>query len=130
MTVRIKQRSLLARIAAWRLGVDAVALTLGDTIHLHRADAAALLRDEAWLRHELKHVEQFQRHGYLRFLFLYAVESCRKGYFRNRFEVEARDAERSPHRAGDPVNLAERPGFVPVRVHEKSTLSIHSQNPN
>ena len=107
MTVRIKERSLLARIAAWRLGVDAVALTLGDAIHLHRADANALLKNEAWLRHELKHVEQFRRHGYLRFLLLYIWESCRKGYTANRFELEARAAERSMYRTGDPIHLPE-----------------------
>ena len=130
MTIRIKERSFLARLAAWRLGVDAVALTLGDTIHLHRAKATSLLRDEAWLRHELKHVEQFRRYGYLRFLFLYAVESCRKGYWANRFEVEARCAEGSVHCAGDPFHFSERPGFIMVSMHEELSLSVDPLDPS
>lgn len=93
LQVNIKENSWLAKLAAWKLGVDNVALTLGTTIHLYKASAEALINDERWVRHELKHVEQFLKYGYFRFIFLYIVESIRNGYQNNRFEVEAREAE-------------------------------------
>ena len=99
---RVRHASWLARVAAWKLRVPAVALTLGRTIHLHNAREADLLSNPAWLRHELCHVEQFQRYGLPRFLFLYLWESLRRGYVQNRFEVEARAAETNPDY--DPVS--------------------------
>jgi hypothetical protein len=89
---RIRESSWLARLAAWKLGVPNVAITLGRTIHLHGTDRLALLSDPCWLRHELKHVEQFRRYGFLRFIGLYLAESIRVGYYNNRFEREARAA--------------------------------------
>jgi len=44
-------------------------------------------------RHEQCHWQQYQRHGRICFLVLYAVESLRHGYRGNRFEIEAREAE-------------------------------------
>jgi hypothetical protein len=38
-------------------------------------------------------VRQFQRYGFLWFTVLYLWESARRGYYNNRFEVEARVAE-------------------------------------
>lgn len=93
LQVNIKENSWLAKLAAWKLGVDNVAITLGTTIHLHKASAEVLINDERWVRHELKHVEQFLKYGYFRFIFLYVMESIRNGYENNRFEVEAREAE-------------------------------------
>lgn len=93
LQVNIKENSWLAKLAAWKLGVDNVALTLGTTIHLHKASAEVLINDERWVRHELKHVEQFLKYGYIKFIFLYVMESIRNGYENNRFEVEAREAE-------------------------------------
>lgn len=72
---------------------ESVAMTLGRTIHLHNARAEDFQADRRWVRHELKHVEQFRRHGFWLFLFLYLVECLRRGYYSNRFEVEARAAE-------------------------------------
>jgi hypothetical protein len=91
--VRIRTNSGLARLAAWKLGVDSVALTLGNTIHLHNAKAGDFLSNGSWVRHELAHVEQFRKYGFCRFIALYLLESLRKGYHNNRFEVEARQAE-------------------------------------
>jgi hypothetical protein len=105
---RIRESSWLARVAAWKLGVPSVAITLGRTIHLHRASGHALLRDRAWLRHELKHVEQFRQYGFLRFIGLYLAESVRVGYYNNRFEREARAAESDT--AYDPVAASEPNG--------------------
>jgi hypothetical protein len=93
LQVNIIENSWLAKIAAWKMGVDNVALTLGTTIHLYKASAEVLINNERWVRHELKHVEQFLRHGFFRFIFLYAMETLKNGYHNNKFEVEAREAE-------------------------------------
>lgn len=84
---------MLARIAAKKLGVSQVALTIGQTIHLCRTPRAEFLANERWVKHELAHVEQFRRYGFLRFLGMYLWESLKKGYYHNRFEVEARTRE-------------------------------------
>lgn len=105
--VRVRERSPLARCAAWVLRADSVALTLGRTIHLHNARSDEFRADRRWVRHELKHVEQFRRYGFWLFLLLYLVESLRKGYHDNRFEVEAREAEETGVRSG--VRLENQP---------------------
>jgi hypothetical protein len=51
------------------------------------------MANRKWLLHELKHVEQYQRYGAIRFILLYLYETVRRGYHNNRFEVEAREAE-------------------------------------
>lgn len=94
MKVRLKENSWIARIAARKLRYRRVALTLGATIHLHNTSRSEFLEDTAWVCHELKHVAQYQRYGMLRFLVLYLTESIRKGYYNNRWEVEARLAEK------------------------------------
>ena len=90
---RIIERSPLAKLAAWKLGTSNVALTLGSSIHLHNASTLDFLSNEKWVKHELAHVAQFRKYGFLRFIFLYALESIRRGYYNNRFEVEARESE-------------------------------------
>jgi hypothetical protein len=92
-SIRIRENSFIARVAAYKLGADSVALTLGRTIHLHNARADNFKKDRRWVLHELKHVEQFKRYGFFWFIVLYLLESIRKGYHGNRFEVEAREAE-------------------------------------
>lgn len=92
--IRIKERSWRARLAAWCLGVDNVAFTLGKTILLHNATKTQFLHDEKWVKHELKHVEQFRRYGYFSFILKYTIETMRNGYYNNKYEVEARQAER------------------------------------
>jgi len=91
--INIRENSWMAWLAARKLGAPAVAITLGNTIHLYRTRKEHFLRNERWVKHELKHVEQFRRYGYIRFIFLYVAESIRRGYYNNRFEVEARKAE-------------------------------------
>jgi hypothetical protein len=90
---RIREDSFFARIAAMKLGVDNVALTLGRTIHLYNTSAERFRSDCRWVKHELKHVEQFRQHGFFWFIILYTLESIRNGYYHNRFEQEARAAE-------------------------------------
>ncbi len=89
----IKENSWLAKLAALKLGTRAVAMVLGKTIHLHNTSKAAFLSDERWLKHELCHIKQFKEHGYVVFIIKYVGESIIKGYYNNRFEVEARKAE-------------------------------------
>jgi hypothetical protein len=89
----IKENSWLAKIAAIKLRSNSVAMVLGKTIHLHNTSKEDFLKDTRWLKHELCHIRQFQQHGYLVFLIKYVWESIRKGYYNNKFEVEARKAE-------------------------------------
>ena len=89
----IKENSWLAKIAAKKLRSSNVAIVLGKTIHLFGVSKMDFLQDEKWLKHELCHIKQFKQYGYLNFVVKYLWESLRKGYYNNRFEVEARKAE-------------------------------------
>ncbi len=75
------------------MGSEKMAMVLGTTIHLHNTSVEELLRNRRWLRHELAHIRQFRELGFIRFLWEYLIESMRKGYYHNRFEIEARAAE-------------------------------------
>ena len=92
-SVKIKENSWIAKIAAKKLGTKNVAMVLGKTIHLYNTTKEDFLKDERWVKHELCHVQQFKQHGYIGFLVKYLWESIRKGYYNNKFEVEARAAE-------------------------------------
>jgi hypothetical protein len=89
----IKENSWLAKIAAKKLKANSVAMVLGKTIHLYNTSKRDFLNDERWLKHELCHIKQFKQYGYFNFVVKYLWESLRKGYYNNRFEVEARNAE-------------------------------------
>ena len=89
----IKENSWLAAIAAKKLQAASVAMVLGNTIHLHNTSQEEFLKNENWVKHELCHIEQFRQHGYIGFIVKYLWESIRKGYYDNKFEVEARAAE-------------------------------------
>jgi hypothetical protein len=89
----IRENSLLARIAAWKLNQDKMAMVLGKTILLHDTTREEFISNKQWLRHELVHIKQFQQYGYLLFLLKYLLESIRNGYHNNKFEKEARDGE-------------------------------------
>jgi hypothetical protein len=88
--LKIIERSLFARIARMVLKTPDVAMVLGKTIHLSGVSREAFLQNKPWVAHELCHVRQFQEHGYFRFLALYLLESMKRGYYHNKFEVEAR----------------------------------------
>jgi hypothetical protein len=94
VTCKIKENSLIARIAAAKLRSARVAIVIGKTIHLHNTTASDFLGNERWVRHELAHVRQFDEHGFFPFLLKYLVESIRRGYYHNRYEAEAREAEK------------------------------------
>jgi hypothetical protein len=93
LVIRVKENSWVARFAAFKLGTENVAIVVGNTIHLWNCTKEDFLKNPKWLRHELCHVEQFQRYGFMRFIFRYLWESLRKGYRNNKFEREARDSE-------------------------------------
>ena len=89
----IKENSLVARIAAFKLGTKSVAIVFGKTIHLHNSTIQEFLQNERWVKHELCHIRQFQQHGYCLFIVKYLWESIRSGYYNNKYEVEARASE-------------------------------------
>lgn len=80
-------------MAAWKLNAQAVAIVLGHTIHLHNTGKSAFLQNKQWLKHELCHIRQFEEHGFLLFIIKYLMESLRHGYYNNKYEVAARQAE-------------------------------------
>jgi hypothetical protein len=92
--VKIKENSWLARIAAFNLNSSSVAMVIGKTIYLHNSSREEFLNNQKWVRHEVAHVMQCQQLGLLRFLAIYVVETLKKGYQNNRFEVEARQKEK------------------------------------
>ena len=82
---RWRRGGLPVRIGGWCLGQSNVsAITFWRTIWL----APGIRLSEELLLHELRHVDQFEASA--AFPLLYLWESVRHGYFRNRFEVDAR----------------------------------------
>lgn len=83
--VRWRRGGLPVRVGGWCLGQSSVsAITLWRTIWL--APGAPLSIE--LLLHEARHVQQFEATAV--FPILYLWESLRRGYVRNRFEVDAR----------------------------------------
>jgi Domain of unknown function (DUF4157) len=93
MQFKIRENSVFAKLAAWRLKSKKAAIVFGKTIHLHNISRQQFLDDTRLMKHELCHVRQYQQHGFLPFLLKYLLESINKGYTMNKFEVEAREAE-------------------------------------
>lgn len=93
LSYHIKERSFIARLAAWKLNARKVAIVIGKTIHLHNTDRNEFIANKRWHLHELKHIEQYRRYGLVRFILLYVWESILHGYTNNKYEVEAREAE-------------------------------------
>ena len=91
---RIIENSPLARIARWVLKSPNVAMVFGRQIHLSGVKKEDFLKDRYWVEHELCHVQQYKDHGLVGFLGKYFIESCRKGYYENKFEAEAREIGR------------------------------------
>ncbi|MBN9298555.1 MAG: DUF4157 domain-containing protein [Filimonas sp.] len=93
LKIKIRENALIARIAAWRMRTVCVAVVVGKTIYLWNITRNDFLGNEAWVKHEVAHVHQYSKLGIARFLFLYLIESAKKGYLHNRFEIEARERE-------------------------------------
>lgn len=95
MKIRIKEHTLYARLAARKMKSQSLAIVWRNSVHLCNITREQFLLDKRLVLHELEHVRQFRRYGTLRFVVLYLWEGLRKGYHNNRFEVEARDAEKN-----------------------------------
>jgi hypothetical protein len=93
MNIRITQKSIVARLAAHILHEERMAVVIGKTIYLWNTSRQNFLKNKKWLHHELVHVQQFRQYGFIKFLFLYLLESLKNGYYNNKFEVEAREKE-------------------------------------
>jgi hypothetical protein len=85
MGMRVHYRS---RLASLFLPRRYLAITLGSHVLTRESRL-----DESVLRHERAHVEQWSRHGRMRFLARYLWYQLRYGYEGNPFELEARSAE-------------------------------------
>ena len=94
LNVRIKENSWIAKIAALKFNNQAVAITIGRTIFLYKVPASDFVRNASWFRHELEHVRQFKKYGIVKFLCMYLIETIKKGYYQNKWEVAARAAEK------------------------------------
>jgi hypothetical protein len=112
--IYLKHNSIVSKIAAKLLKMPAgkqLATTIGHTIHLLNTDAHYFAARRDWIRHELQHVIQAET---VRFFYIkYVWESIRKGYHRNRFELEADNLRNTA--------LPKRYYFV-----DKNTLIVHS----
>jgi len=91
----VKENSRIAKLAAFKMHTNRVAIVIGKTIHLYNTTKEDFLKNDRWLKHELCHVKQFKENGYFLFIFKYLWESIKHGYYNNKYEVEARAAENS-----------------------------------
>lgn len=90
----IKENSWLAKLASAKLKTRNMAIVFGKCIYLHGVSRESFLNNKPWLRHELKHIEQYQRLGFLCFILTYTWQTIRVGYHRCGLECEAREAEK------------------------------------
>ena len=93
ITVTLKENAWQAKLAAKKLGHTSAAIVFGRTIYLTNVGRIDFMSNQPWVRHEVTHVKQYVEYGFLKFIVLYLIESMRKGYINNRFEVEARQME-------------------------------------
>ncbi|MEO9144141.1 MAG: DUF4157 domain-containing protein [Ginsengibacter sp.] len=96
MEFLIKENSWIAKLAAKKLQSGNVAIVIGKTIHLYHVSKEDFLKDHKWVKHEMCHIHQFERNGFFTFIIKYTWESIKHGYYNNKYEVEARDAEETP----------------------------------
>lgn len=105
MKVKIKEQSFFAKVAARKLKSKKVAAVLGNTIHLWNVSREDFLQRTPWVVHEIIHVRQFKRYGFIWFCLLYLAESARSGYYNNKYEIEARVAEMSEEHSLDGIDF-------------------------
>ena len=94
MRIQIKENSFIARIAAWKMNSPNIAIVIGKTIHLHNVSRQQFLENERWVKHELEHIRQYRRYGLIPFIVRYLFESAKNGYAKNKYELQAREAEK------------------------------------
>lgn len=95
MEFLVKENSWIAKLAARKLGSENVAIVIGKTIHLYKVSKEDFLQDKNWVKHEICHINQFKKYGFLKFIIKYLWESARHGYYNNKYELEAREAEKA-----------------------------------
>ena len=95
MKIKIKEHSLLAKLAAKNLNSSKMAMAFGNTIRLHNTSKEEFLRNIIWVRHEVAHIMQSKKKGVIIFLLSYLLESFYVGYQFNKYEVEAIKMERN-----------------------------------
>jgi hypothetical protein len=105
ITVKIKEHSFLAKLAAKKLKSPKVALVIGHTIYLYNTTREEFLANRKWVRHEVAHVLQYERKGTIRFIISYLLQTFNLGYEYNMYEVEARNKEKD-------TTILERVEFV------------------
>ncbi len=91
--VHVKENSWVGKVAAYKLRSKSCAIVIGATIHLHHSTKEELIKNTAWLRHEICHIKQWKKHGYMYFLLHYLWLSVLYGYRKNPYEIAARKAE-------------------------------------
>jgi hypothetical protein len=87
-TVRVRHRARLAIPSRYR------AITLGSGIYVRPELRATRVADLELLLHELAHVRQYRRLGWLGFALSYGAGVARGGYRDNPLETEARELVR------------------------------------
>jgi Domain of unknown function (DUF4157) len=95
LTVHIKENALLAKCAAWCMHSKTMAITINSTIYLHGTTIEGFLENKDWLLHELAHVHQFKNSSTFIFIAKYLLELLKRGYFNNKYEIEARANEKN-----------------------------------
>ena len=97
MKIKIKEHSLLAKLAAKKLHSTQMAMAFGNTIRLHNTSKEEFLKNITWVRHEVAHIHQSKKRGAIVFLLSYLLESFYVGYQFNKYEVEAVEMEKNEH---------------------------------
>ena len=86
---RIVENSRLAKFVGRIKGEsDKYAITIGKTIYITCSEKEFFARPW-WLKHELTHILQYDKHGLMGFLQLYLFYSLRYGYSEIPFEKTA-----------------------------------------
>lgn len=96
-SIKIVEKSWLAKLAALKLRSPKIAMAWGKKILLSGVSKEDFLADTKWLRHEREHLKQIEQLGFLKFLWSYTIESIKHGYHNNKFEIAARAAETNEH---------------------------------
>ncbi len=91
--VKIIENAWLAKLAAQKLKACNAAIVIGSTIYLYGVSKTSFLNNPSWVRHELKHVEQYRKLSTPVFIVQYLYQCIRFGYYRAPLEVAARRAE-------------------------------------
>jgi len=93
-TIKIVENSRLAKIIARINHQKPYAITIGKTIFVS-CKKEEFLGTPWWVKHEFRHVEQYEKEGVFRFLSLYLFYVVFHHKSENPFEKDAEDAEYS-----------------------------------